>query len=147
MVQVSREYRSDPRQLPAMRALVGEAGRSAWGPDADEDALGQLALAVHEAATNIIRHAYGGETAHPIHVLIEGGPDHVCVTLAHHGPDFDPGVVEAPAFDGSREGGFGLFMIGQLVDEVVYGRDHAGRRVVRLVKRRIRAPQGRGTCS
>jgi len=137
MVQVSREYASDPRQLADLRSLVSETGRNAWGSDTDEDALDQLVLAVHEAAANIIRHAYGGEIVHPIYVHIEGDPEHVGVKLSYHGRrDFDPDAVVAPSFDGSREGGFGLYLIRELVDEVRYSRDSAGLSVIWLLKKR-----------
>jgi anti-sigma B factor antagonist len=49
--------------------------------------------------------------------------------------------VAPPAFDGSRQGGFGVYLIKQTVDEVHYFCDARGRCGVRLVKKRAPAPQ------
>jgi serine/threonine-protein kinase RsbW len=135
MVRLGREFASDLRQLGDMRACVREACNRAWGTP-DEDALQRLELAVTEAAANVIRHAYQGEPGRPIELVVEADDAQVSVCLYHHGPDFDPGAVPPPAFDGSREGGFGVYLIQASVDEVQYFRDDQGRCGIRLVQRR-----------
>jgi anti-sigma regulatory factor (Ser/Thr protein kinase) len=139
MVRTDREFTSDLRHLGEMRALVREACSRAWGPAADEEVLGRLELAVTEAATNVIRHAYQGETGRPIHMVIEAGDDQVSVSLYHHGKDFDPDSVAPPTFDGSREGGYGLYLIRESVDDVRYFRDDQGRSGICLVKKKSRS--------
>jgi anti-sigma regulatory factor (Ser/Thr protein kinase) len=64
------------------------------------------------------------------------------VTLRHDGEPFDPASAPAPSFDGSREGGFGLYLIRECVDEAHYGQDEQGRCVLRLVQRRKQRPEG-----
>src|SRR5262245_2666107 len=127
MVQMRQEFVSDLRLLAEMRTFVREGCRRAWGVEGDHDALHQLDLAVTEAATNSIRHAYRGEPGRPIEMVFESDGDRVCVGLFHEGEEFDPGEAPPPAFDGSREGGFGLYLIQQAVDEVRYFRDERGR--------------------
>ena len=136
MLQVSRSFTSDLAELGAMRDFVSDVCGRAWGCTEDDEHLGRLLLALTEAAANVIRHAYQGEAGRPILLVVEAGPDQAGLTLSHEGRDFDPKAVPPPSFDGSREGGFGLFLIAQLVDEVTYFRDDGGRRGVRLVKRR-----------
>ncbi len=136
MERVTREFASDVRELTAMRALVRDACRRAWGPDVGAEALAQLELALAEAAANIILHAYAGEAGQPIELAVEAGADSVCVALYHHGRDFDPDKVAPPVFDGSREGGFGVYLIRESVDAVDYFRDDRGRCGIRLVKNR-----------
>jgi serine/threonine-protein kinase RsbW len=136
MVWSARQFESDLRQLSAMRAFVREGCRCAWGERASDETLIRLELAVDEAATNIIRHAYGGESGRPIELVIEADEDQVRVSLYHLGRDFDPRAVQPPVFDGSREGGFGLYLIEQAVDEVCYFHDDQGRCGIRLVKKR-----------
>ena len=136
MVQMRQEFMSDLRLLAEMRAFVREGCRRAWGVEGDHDALHQLDLAVTEAATNIIRHAYRGEPGRPIEMVFESDGDRVCVGLFHEGEEFDPEEAPPPAFDGSREGGFGLYLIQQAVDEVRYFRDERGRNGLYLIKKR-----------
>jgi anti-sigma B factor antagonist len=133
-----REYTSDLRQVAAMREFVRDACRRVWrGDGPDDEAIGQLVLALNEAATNVIRHAYGGEPGRPIELAVEVDEDAARVSLLHAGGDFDPAAAAAPIFDGSREGGFGLYLISQTVDEVEYTRDERGRCAIRMVKRRL----------
>jgi serine/threonine-protein kinase RsbW len=141
MVQVSQTFSSDLGQLAALRGLVRRACEQAWG-GAGAEALDDLELAVQEAATNIIRHAYLGKGGQPVEVVVEAGPDAVCVVLAHRGASFDPARVPPPSFDGSRAGGFGVYIIQRLVDEVVYSHDADGRCTIRLVKSRMAVERG-----
>jgi anti-sigma regulatory factor (Ser/Thr protein kinase) len=50
------------------------------------------------------------------------------------GATFGPEGVAPPNFDGSRDSGFGLFIIAQSVDEVRYSCDASGRNCVSMVK-------------
>ncbi len=136
MVETTCTFPSDLRQLAAMRSFLKDACRRAWAVASDDEVLGQLELAMYEAATNIIRHAYEGQSGKPIYLTIEADDASARVTLAHHGCAFQPESVPEPSFDGSRFGGFGVYMIEKLVDEVQYTRDEAGRTAIRLFKSR-----------
>lgn len=144
MVQVTQEYESDLDRLAEIRLLVEKACREAWNAHAgafgscEEALLGQLLLAVQEAATNVIRHAYHGRKGQPLHVEVEATADQLTVVLHYRGPPFDPSAVAPPCFDGSRTGGFGVYLIPRLVDAVSYHRDEAGRCAVRMLKQRRR---------
>lgn len=104
----------------------------------DEEGVSQLELAVTEAASNIMRHAYHGCTDQRIQVTADAFADHVCFQLWHHGAAFDPATVQPPVFDGSRDGGFGVYIIAHCVDEVRYVRDEQGGNSICLVKKRTR---------
>jgi len=130
------DFTSDMNQLAGMRDAVRAVCEQMWGLDGQRENIHQFELALHEAATNVIRHAYQGQAGLPIQLVLEGGPEEVSATLFHHGPEFDPDSAPPPAFDGSRAGGFGVYLIKQLVNEVRYFRDDAGRSAVRMVKRR-----------
>jgi serine/threonine-protein kinase RsbW len=125
--------------LAPLRDCVACVAGQVWDPQgksADRTALDQLQLAVQEAASNIIRHAYASEPGRPIEVVIEADRGRICVSLHHWGADFDWSSVEPPAFDGSRTGGFGVYLIEQSVDEVTYFCDDAHKNTIRLVKYR-----------
>jgi serine/threonine-protein kinase RsbW len=129
------KFESDLGQLTAIRHAVRALCRQAWGSDT-ADAVDELELAVTEAATNVIRHAYEGQPGLPIEMVLEGDAHQVGVTLLHRGQGFDRRAIPPPSFDGSREGGFGLYLIEQSVDEVDYFRDERGWWGIRLVKQR-----------
>jgi sigma-B regulation protein RsbU (phosphoserine phosphatase) len=130
------EIRSDLAELHRVREFVRTACRDLPTPVLDEDGLGQLELAVNEACSNIIKHAYRGQPDQPINLEVELYPGRVTVLLHHLGTPCDPAKVPPPVFDGSRESGFGVYIIGQSVDAVRYYRDDRGRNCVTLVKSR-----------
>jgi anti-sigma regulatory factor (Ser/Thr protein kinase) len=143
MVRRQREYDGDLRQLASMRAFLREVCLESWqGDPADENLIVRLALALTEAASNIILHSAQGQQHKSITLTIEVDDDQVCVTLQHTGKPFDPQSAAAPVFDGSRESGFGLHLIGKCVDEVQYCQDDQGRCVMHLVQKRKQCHKG-----
>jgi anti-sigma regulatory factor (Ser/Thr protein kinase) len=143
MVQRQREYDGDLRHLASMRAFLRETCQESWqGAPADEDLIHRLALALTEAASNIILHGDQGQEHKTITLTIEVDDDQACVTLRHTGKPFDPEAAAAPVFDGSRQSGFGLYLIRQCVDEVQYGQDDQGRCVMRLLYKRKQRHKG-----
>jgi len=56
--------------------------------------------------------------------------------LHHYGDAFDPSTVPPPPLDGSRDTGFGAYIIARSVDEVRYYRDERGRNCIALAKAR-----------
>ncbi|MBX3278697.1 MAG: anti-sigma factor antagonist [Acidobacteria bacterium] len=133
---------SELDNLAAVREFVRSACRDLTGGRVDPESASGLELAVNEAVTNVIRHAYSGRSDREIEIIAVGSSDRLAFSLCHTGEDFDPSAVPEPSFDGSREGGFGLFIIEQCTDEVGYTRDEQGRNCIRLVKHlKTREPQ------
>jgi PAS domain S-box-containing protein len=140
--------RVEERQLPAAQAEIEIASdlknlrqarefvRGFCGGLFDEDGAGALELAVNEAASNIMKHAYHGRSDQWIHLEAEAFPSHVTIRLHHLGDPFDPSAVPPPSLDGSRESGFGAWIIARSVDQVRYYRDERGRNCIALVKLR-----------
>lgn len=143
MVQRQREFDGDLRHLASMRAFLREVYKEAWqGQPADADLIHRLTLALTEAASNIILHGDEGQQHKPITLTVDIHDDQVAVTLRHAGKPFDPETAAAPVFDGSRENGFGLYLIRKCVDEVQYGQDDQGRCVLHLVLKRKQIHKG-----
>ena len=128
------EIRSDLTDLRRAREFVREFCRTAFGAAAGEDDIADLELAVNEAASNIMKHAYRGRTDQRIQLEAEARPGFVSIRLHHLGDSFDPAGVAPPALDGSRESGFGLYLITHSVDEVGYSRDDRGQNCIALAK-------------
>lgn len=141
MATAWRTYSSELAQLAGMREFVGETCRREWESPADESIILQLQLVLSEAATNVIRHAYQGQPGQPIVLMLDAQVDQVRLTLYYNGPAFKPETVAPPEFDGSREGGFGVYMMEQWADQVTYFDEDDGRRAVRLVKHRAQTVQ------
>jgi len=128
-----KETKSDLCELAGIREFV----RCVCDASAlDEDAIDQFELATSEAAANIMRHGYKGRTDGRIQILADTFSDRVEIRLYHWGVAFDPGPRELPRVDTYQEGGYGLYIIEQTVDEVRYSRDPRGRNCVLLAKNR-----------
>ena len=130
------EISSDLRELARARAFVREVCQSVPGAAIDEERVSQLELAITEAASNIMRHAYRGRTDQQIQLQAKVFADRITFRLHHLGDAFDPNSVKVPSFDGSEDGGFGVYIIRQSVDDVRYDRDERGRNCITLTMMR-----------
>ena len=136
LARAELEISSDLNELARARAFVREVCRTLPGPALEEESVSQLELAVTEAASNVMRHAYRGRPEQLIQLDAEVFADRIVLRLHHLGETFDPGAVKTPAFDGTQDGGFGMYIIAQSVDDVQYYRDERGRNCISLVKNR-----------
>ena len=136
LTRAELELRSDLSELRRARAFVRAVCSALPGPSLAADRVAALELAVNEATSNIMKHAYHGRTDQRIHLEAETFPDQVVIRLHHIGDPCDPSRVAPPALDGSQESGFGLYLITQSVDDVRYYGDARGRHCIALVKRR-----------
>jgi PAS domain S-box-containing protein len=132
------EIRSALTDLSRAREFVRTFCHHLPGSPLDEDRVAELELAVNEAASNIMKHAYHDRADQWIHLEAEAFAGQVLIRLHHLGDPFDPSAVPPPAFDGSRESGFGIYLITKSVDEVRYYRDERGRNCIALIK--VRTP-------
>ncbi len=123
-------------ELRRARAFVEGFCRALPGRPFGEDGLAALVLAVDEAASNVMKHAYHGRTDQRIDLAAEAFADRVAVRLRYLGGPFDPARVPPPSLDGSSDSGFGVFLITQSVDAVRYYEDDLRRRCIRLEKLR-----------
>lgn len=136
------ETTSNIAKLPLIRAFVRSFCQDLPVCVLDEASLSQLELAVTETASNIIRHAYRGRTDERLQLVADAFPDRIVVQFFHQGVAFDPATIKPPAFDGSREGGFGVYIIARSVDEVSYVHDEQKGHCIRLVKNRTTQGEG-----
>ena len=99
-----------------------------------EELLEDLKLALTEACTNSVRHAYeGGEGV--VEILYELHPDRLVVEVNDEGEGFEPSSGASDVAGDLSEGGLGIAIIQALSDELeIGGRDGGGSRL-RFVKR------------
>jgi len=101
--------------------------------------LADLRLAVDEAATNIVVHGYH-EHKGVIEVLVQRDGDAVAVHLRDDAPLFDPTCIANPdlcvsPMDKKKAGGYGVYLLNHVVDEVRYRVTNDGRNELTLIKR------------
>lgn len=102
-----------------------------------EETLADLKLALTEACSNSVRHAYDGGDGH-VEISFELSDDRLVVEVADDGAGFEPAEVGAGDGDGDgelTEGGLGIAIIRSIADEVEIdgGGDGRGSRL-RFVK-------------
>ncbi|MEM7127658.1 MAG: ATP-binding protein [Chloroflexota bacterium] len=80
-----------------------------------------IELAVHEICNNIIEHAYGHQGAQiRLRFSYDAQKKCIVIDLYDSGKQFDSSSVVQPDLDEPREEGYGLFLVNQLMDEVIY---------------------------
>ena len=122
---------SNPERFREVRTWLLGIAR---GAGLDEAEAQEAALALNEVCANIHRHAYGGRTDGRIDLSAEADPGSgtLRLTVRDYGFSFDVHAVPPPSVE-PQEGGYGVFLIRSLMDEVEFTNMGIGTRVV-LVK-------------
>jgi len=114
----------------ALAGLVRERRFSA-------DAVADLKLALTEACTNSIRHAYDHERGQ-VHLSFEAGPDRVVLQVRDEGGGFHDDDVDCPECAAVgvdlSEGGMGISIIRAVVDEFRLDHPEVGGTILTLTK-------------
>jgi serine/threonine-protein kinase RsbW len=84
-----------------------------------DDTMADLKLALTEAVSNSVRHAYGPNGDGSVDVRYELHPDRLAVEVVDDGHGFDPEVEAGtePEGDELTEGGLGIAIIKSIADE------------------------------
>ncbi len=124
--------------LGELRDFVVRVGRK-YG--VSEKIINSFKLAIDEAGTNIIRHAYRDHDEPGfilLRVIVRKAS--ITVSLIDQGKYFDPRTVGSPDLkryvDIGKKGGLGIFIIRKLMDEIDYRRTEEGNEL-RLTKYRV----------
>ena len=92
-----------------------------------DEVLADLKLALTEAASNSVRHAYAAdEDDGVVEISYELRPDRLVIEVTDEGEGFDPAEADGPAEELS-EGGLGIAIIRAIADEVEIGTQPGGR--------------------
>ena len=105
-----------------MRAIVGALAQSLGFADSRID---DVRLAVTEACTNVVRHAYHGGEPGRLDVAAELTADTLTVTVSDHGSGLRPRLDMGP-------GGLGLPLMAALAEHVEFGDSDGEGTTVRL---------------
>ena len=91
-----------------------------------DELLADLKLALTEAASNSVRHAYGDADVGVVEISYQLFPDRLVIEVVEEGEGFDPVAAEGNADDLS-EGGLGIAIIRAIADEVEIGAQPGGK--------------------
>jgi len=109
----------------------------------DEDDVFHVQMAVDEACSNVVEHAYGPNRVGDIVIScrVDGNGD-LRVDIYDHGRPFNPEEVPEPLLgaemmdlDEMKVGGLGLFFMRKLMDEVTFHFDEGVGNHLTMVKR------------
>lgn len=122
---------SDPRLLQVLRAVVTCQAQEAGFAASDAEGL---AMAVDEAASNVIRHTYGNRRDATLALEIRTYPERIEFDLEDSGPAVQSQAVQPRALEDVRPGGLGTFFIKCFIDASSYDESFSGGNRLRLVK-------------
>lgn len=91
-----------------------------------DELLADLKLALTEAASNSVRHAYGDKDVGVVDISYQLFPDRLVIEVTDEGEGFDPAEAEGNAAELS-EGGLGIAIIRAIADEVEIGAQPGGK--------------------
>jgi serine/threonine-protein kinase RsbW len=114
---VNLNFPSDPRYLGVVRGAI-ERFASLVG--FDEEECRWITLAVHEALTNVIRHAYQNQHDQPVQIRLSERDGGMEVLLVDHGKGVKQEQLAGRALEDVRPGGLGLHMIREIMDQTEY---------------------------
>jgi serine/threonine-protein kinase RsbW len=118
---ITRTFLSQTERLYEVREFVaGEAREFGFS---DED-IANITLAVDEACTNIIKHAYQFAPDKMLEIAVTRGASSFTVSIADDGRSFDPSTIPSPDLKQHlaqfRRGGLGVYLMKKLMDKVEY---------------------------
>jgi anti-sigma regulatory factor (Ser/Thr protein kinase) len=124
--------------LATIADFIAETGHDAGY---DQDMIFHVQMAVDEACSNVIEHAYQGQNKGDITLSCDCQNQEWAIAIFDTGRSFDPNSVPEPNLDASlddiKTGGLGLYFMRQLMDEVEFTFDEKTGNKLRMVKREV----------
>lgn len=125
---------SSTKHLAEVRDFVAQYAKNAGLPDKVVD---EIRLAVDEAYTNIIKHAYKNIPSKPVRIEVGSDHRHLWISIKDEGESFNPDNYQAPdllkRIKNKERGGMGVYLIQKLMDHVQYSRT-GGINEIRMIK-------------
>ncbi len=120
---------SNIENLHQVRDYIRQFGASLAPPLPDEK-LDMLELAANEVAANIIRHGYDDKTPGEFEIIVAQEKTGISIQFLDQGHPFnrENATLFNPETDEiiDKTGGFGLFIIEKIMDNVTYDQDDLG---------------------
>jgi serine/threonine-protein kinase RsbW len=109
-----------------------------------EDQINGVQIALQEACINVVRHAHKKDASKPLVVGITADRDRLILEIEDFGPGLPERSAQPPDPDPAnpREGGYGIFIMRQTMDEL--RSERRGAKHVLVLVKRLRPPAGEG---
>ncbi len=117
MDEIEIKLPSNPKLLKIVRSGVSHLCTICNFSQEDTNAV---ILAVDEAASNIIKHAYNSDQNKPIVIIFKLLDDRLEVILRDFGEKVNPDKIKSRALNDIRPGGLGVHIIKSTMDKVYY---------------------------
>jgi serine/threonine-protein kinase RsbW len=115
------EIMSRTENLAHIREFINSAAAEVG---LSQETIDNIILAVDEACTNIIKHAYKYFPDGKIVLNLKTNKKTFTIEIIDYGKSFEPGLVPNPDllkyYDEKRVGGLGMYLMKKLMDEVKY---------------------------
>jgi len=126
--------KSTTDNLSRVREFIRGAASDSGFPEED---INKIILAVDEACTNVIKHAYKYSPKGEISITAKKEKNKLTISIYDHGYHFNPGAIPEPDIEELHKqrkiGGLGMFLMKKLMDEVIYNISSDSNQVI-LVK-------------
>lgn len=121
--------------LEIIREFINRIARKAGF---SEEGADQIELAVDEACTNVIKHAYHFDSKRMLDISVLVDKEKIEIIVTDKGSGFDPDQLAPPDIPKyaheARVGGLGIYLMKTLMDEVSYSFNPGIKNTVSLVK-------------
>ena len=129
-----------PSQTRYLNLVTGLAKRAALVAGMDDATAAKVSIAVDEAVTNVILHAYHGEGEHSVELELRFTAEALEIHILHTGQGIRQDQVVLPDpkeyVKRPRKGGLGLLLMSRFMDEVRFQEDGgSGRNECCLIKK------------
>jgi sigma-B regulation protein RsbU (phosphoserine phosphatase) len=125
---------ADPSKLRDIRAQVKAVAKETGCCDQVAD---QLVLAVNEACTNVMRHAYKGRADGQIEVEVSRAGETLVFHIVDYAEPVDIASIHPRDLDKLSPSGLGTYFISKIMDEFHYGHLNDTRGNFLYMKKRI----------
>ncbi len=136
-----------PSQTDNLEIIRSFVSRVAEKVGFDDDDVNKIELAIDEACTNVIKHAYRKDPLKPIDIVIQIDYQKLTCIVTDRGKGFDPKIIKMPDMKEYlaelRVGGLGIYLMRTLMDEVDYDIRPGVRNRVKMVKYLLKDENGK----
>ncbi len=125
---------SHPQYLTMLRAVIEKLGEIF---EISDVIINEIKVALTEACTNVIRHAYGGDTEGEITLKFNITDSEFLVIIEDNGTKTEPEKVRGRDFEDLRPGGLGVHLVKRTFDVFDFDSERKeGNRLI-LIKNRV----------
>jgi len=134
MIKIEQSFQADLNKLPLVREKLQESLTARLEGTLSPQEISMLILAVHEAATNIIKYAFNSKEDNRLQLEIGIHKRWLFIQLFYKGELFNWTTSSKPILDGTSTDGFGIHMISQIMDSILYTSDNSGMCSICMIK-------------